>query len=165
MLEYLGFASAFLTVVAALFGLIPPILSNSQGGKKSDESVSSFVRALTPIFVICGFLVTYFLFVYGMTALPRFMSSVGPKKEVTEIRGLSDADRNLVYSAESISYSSSRDPALVQIVDYGIYHANYPLALLAASKISYADQRDGQLTRIRNAITKKVEPALQSVAP
>ncbi|MFK0207219.1 hypothetical protein [Agrobacterium sp. NPDC090283] len=163
-MEYLGFASAFLTVVAALFGLIPPILSKGQNGTKSDESVSSFVRALTPIFVICGLLITYFIFIYGMTALPRFMSS-RPSKEVVEIRNLHDADWNLVHSAELISYSSSRNAALVQIVDHGLNQANYPLALLAASKITFSAQRDTELAKIQKAMMKSAELNAQKATP
>ena len=155
---FLGFVTAVLTLVAALFGLIPPILSKSQGGAKSDESVSGFVNALTTIFVICGVMGIYFLFMFGMTALPRYMMSNRPAKEAVEIKNISDIDWNLVLSAEMLAYSDERDVALIEIIEHALADANYPLALLAASKITYSSPRNEQIARIRRAMMVKTEP-------
>ncbi|WP_172746578.1 hypothetical protein [Neorhizobium sp. T25_13] len=158
-MDFLGFVAAVLTVVAALFGLIPPILSKSQGGAKSDESVSGFVKALTIIFMICGVMGIYFLFMFGMTALPRYMISNRLPKEAVVIKNFSDTDWNLVLSAEMLAYSSERDVALIEIIDHALSRANYPLALLAASKISYRNPRDEQIARIRRAMMVGSEPS------
>lgn len=164
-MEILGFATAVVTLVAALFGLIPPLLSKSQGGAKSDDSVSGFVSALTPIAVIGGMMGLYFFFMFGMTAIPRYMSSNRATKEVIEIKDVSNADRNLVSAAELMAYPGERDAALTQIIDHALTDGNFPLALLAASKISFSGARDEQLVRIRTAMTAKPAAAINQGNP
>lgn len=156
-MDFLGFIAAILTLVAALFGLIPPLLSKAQAGGQSDESVSGFVKALTPIVVIGGMLGIYFLYMFGMTALPRYMMS-RPEKEIAEIKGVSDADWNLVRSAEMLTYSGERDAALVRIIDHAIANSDFPLAILATSNLSYSSQRDEQLVRIQGAMLSGPKP-------
>lgn len=149
MVEILGFVSAVLVLVAALFGLIPPILSSSAGGRKTDHATADLINISKVFFVIVGCLGVFFLFTGGMRALSDYMSSSIRKEEIgPELRNISDEDFNLVKNAELFTTYADRDAALKRIIEFALEQGKQPLATLAASKLSTYTERNEQLTKI-----------------
>ena len=149
MVEFLGIISAIIVLIAALFGLIPPILSTSASGGKSDHATSELISGLKPIIIAIGGLSVFFFYMFGMKGLTDYMSGSDLSEEpALELRNVSDEDLNLVLNATLLSRHKDRDAALLQIVDFALKEGNQPLAVLAASNLSRYTDRDEQLDRI-----------------
>lgn len=153
MADVLGFATAVVVLIAALFGLIPPLLSNSGGeGAMSDKAAASFIESITPIVVIAGLLGLFFFYLFGMTSLANGVSGGNIQGEETiDLRGLNEDDYNIIANAELLSNYRERDAAFQEIVNFALFQENYALATLAASNLSNYRARNEQALRIHRA--------------
>lgn len=159
MIELLGFFTAAITLVAALFGLIPPLLSSSgRNGSLSDRSASEIIEAVKPFVVIGGIMALYFFFMFASTSFLKFQREERGEEEAVEIFGVTDSDRNLVTSAVLLLSHRSRTEALIEIVGVALAQENLPLAILAASEIMEPNVKNEQLEFIRRAMIEASTP-------
>ncbi|MBB4304555.1 hypothetical protein GGD81_003615 [Rhodobium orientis] len=157
MVDYLGLAAAVIVLVAALFGLIPPILSGSSGvDSKARDSMVSFIDSMKFIFVIIGLLFIYFLYMVGISNLPELMGLKHGEEFAENIKGLSNYEYNIVKNVDRMPYSNSRGEALISIIDRAIEEEKFPLAILAASRIPYSDKKNEQIIRINRAMLNNI---------
>lgn len=160
MVDYIGIISAIIVLVAALFGLIPPILSTSASGGKSDHATSELIGGLRPILLAIGGLAVFFFYMFGMMGLTDFMSSSNKKDEpAIELHNVSEEELNLIVNAELLSQYRDRDEALLKIIDFALTEGKQGLAILAASKLSQYRDRDEQLERILTQFVPAPEPS------
>ncbi len=149
MTEYLGLITAIVVLIAALFGLIPPLLSGSPSGSKSDEAVAGLLDATKPFLVIGAIILLFFTYMYLGTNITRFMAPSHEEPEVSlSIKNLSDGDINMVLNADLISSTHKRNDALGEIVEHALKYNNAALATLAASEISATHLRNEMLLQV-----------------
>jgi hypothetical protein len=153
MTDVLGLVAAVLVLIAALFGLIPPLLAGPNKNNELQRSATDFLDGIKVVSVIIGILFIMFMMMSWPAVFQRVMAWGSDEgQEEVQVLGLDNRDRNLLILTTEIWSSTARNEALLRVIDHALDEENFPLAIAAAREVWSSSEKNEQLQRVLEAM-------------